>query len=168
MSEITGEAGIRLAAAVQSVTVLGTVEAGHWVEAFEWPREDQFEIMVTPKRGPRNLFGLVVHGPSMNQRYPDGTILVCAPLHDLRRDLKSGDRVIVERRNRDGLVEATVKELIIDDDNRAWLWPRSDHPQHQQPVNIPWPPDPAQHDDDQGIEEITVFAVVIGAYHPEE
>ena len=168
VSEITGEAGIRLAAAVQSVTVLGTVEAGHWIEAFEWPLEDQFEIMVTPKKGRRNLFGLVVHGPSMNQRYPDGTILVCAPLHHLRRDLKSGDRVIVERRNRDGLVEATVKELVIDDDSRAWLWPRSDHPRHQQPVHIPWPPDPAQHDDDQGIEEITVFAIVIGAYHPEE
>ncbi len=168
VSELTGEVPVRLSGPVQAVTVVGTVEAGNWVEALEWPPEDQFRITVPRPRGPDGVFGLLVNGPSLNLRYPEGTILVCMPLAQLQRELRSGDRVIVERRNRDGLVEATVKELAFDADGRAWLWPRSDHPEHQQPLLIPWPPDVELHASESDVEEVNVTATVVGAYQPEE
>lgn len=169
VSELTGENRVRASTQVQPVTVLGAVEAGHWLDALEWPPAERFEIMVTPARRRRtHVFGLVVRGPSMNLRYPEGSVLVCAPVRHLGRPFGSGDRVIVERRHQDGRVEATVKELFLDADGRAWLWPRSTHPKHQQPIAIPWPPDPGQHPDELGIAEISTIALVVGAYHHEE
>jgi hypothetical protein len=73
----------------------------------------------------------------MDLRYPDGTIILCIRFGDLGRNPISGDRVVCVRRNRQGLVEATVKEFVIDDDGQPWLWPRSTHPEHQTPLALP-------------------------------
>ena len=123
----------------RDVSVVGAVEAGEWREALEWPDDEMYVISV-----PRDArfpdvrrFGLVVRGPSMNLLYPEGTLLVCAKFIDLDMEPDSGVKVVAIRRDRHGLIEATVKEYLIDSDGSAWLWPRSNHPEHQSPRKAP-------------------------------
>ena len=139
------------------VRVLGSVEAGHWVEAMEFFEADQYEIEIPkPKSTSRNkAFGLEVHGTSMNLHYPDGTVLVCVKLNDLERDLRDRDHVIAIRK-RGGEVEATCKEVRMTG-GEAWLWPQSSDPKHQTPIKAAF--DGAADEDTAEID-----SVVIGAY----
>jgi len=57
----------------------------------------------------------------------------------------------------DGSVEATVKELRIEDE-KQWLWPRSLHPEHQTPIDIEEPGD--------DVANIEIAGVVVGGYRP--
>ena len=50
------------------------------------------------------------------------------------RNAEETARVIVQRRNADGLFEATLKEYVVDEHGKKWLWPRSYDPEHQSPV----------------------------------
>lgn len=147
-----------------NVPVIGAVQAGTWLEATEWPADKQYSVTVIYRQEYVNArrFGLEVRGPSMNRHYPEGTILDCVSLYDLRQPLVSGQRVIVERRRADGLREATCKEYVIDRDGKAWLWPRSDHPEHQQP--LPYHP---ESDPKNGVDLIEITALVVGSYRPE-
>lgn len=127
-------------ARLRMVPLIGEVEAGVWREALEWGEEEEqerFPIPVDPRWQGQPLFALRVRGPSMDRLYPDGSIIYCVRYADLARDPKPGERVICRRVNNNGLVEATVKELEIDPDGNAWLWPRSSHPEHQQPIRLP-------------------------------
>lgn len=141
------------------VRVTGEVEAGVWKDAAEWPETEQYTIEV-PAHGPTpgaRRFALRVAGRSMDLLYPEGTLVICAPLADVGRGPRSGDRVIVERRCADGRIEATCKEYVIDDRGNAWLWPRSTAPEHQQPIPLA----------DQDTIEVRLSALVIGSYRPE-
>ncbi len=145
---------------LQAVYVVGEVRAGAFHEAIEWDHSQWSSAPVTyDPRYPRcRQFGLRVSGPSMNQEYPEGSTVVCVSLLELPEDLKHEDHVIVHRRGPDGLVEATVKELRKDSAGRFWLWPRSYHPEHQQP----WPaPDPVDGGDN---DDLRITAKVIGSY----
>lgn len=104
----------------------------------------------------------------MNQVYPEDTILVCVSLYDYGAELESSDRVIVHRSAPDGSVEATVKELKVDVGGRVWLWPRSDHPSHQQPIPLPKNPSDGMEVLESDGTVIQVVAVVIGSYRPEK
>lgn len=136
------------------VTVVGAVEAGSWSEAYEWGEEDRVGFYAPPatEYEGRDRFGLRVVGSSMDRVYPEGTILDCVAVEE--DDIVEGRRVIAERTDVDGLVEATVKELARGLDGQWLLYPRSYDPQHQTPVA--W--DPAS------TESVRVIALVIGAY----
>lgn len=145
-----------------SVSIRGTVQAGNWRPAGEWQApEDEWETVVVPKpNGYSGLFGLHVAGTSMNLIYPEGTILFFCPIHEFRdlRTEEPWDHVLVLRK-RHGEAEATVKEYRVDKTGRQWLWPRSDDPQHQQPLELPqngqeWPQD----------DEIEIIAAVVSEY----
>ena len=144
---------------VTTITVVGVVQGGSWSEAVEWDLPDRYDVVVPelPSEA-QNAYGLRVQGPSMNLEYPHGAVVVCVPLRDFWRDLKSGDHVIVERRI-EGLIEGSVKELQIDEAGHAWLWPRSSDPRHQQPLETGWPPP-----DPDTEAEIIVTGVVVGSY----
>lgn len=144
---------------VASIPVLGAVQAGHWVEAVEWERDEWYEVAVPPDpRYPdQRRYGLAVRGPSMNELYPDGSVVICISLFELDREPRNGERVVVQRRRYDGCVEATVKEYRQSDDGSIWLWPRSTHPAFQQPVPFP----------DPGDEEVTITGLVVGSYRAE-
>lgn len=151
------------------VRVIGQVEAGVFRDALELPYDEQFEIEVPVSATYRTLprAGLIVRGPSMNRVYPEGTILIVVSVIHLGEDFdpRSGQRVIVQRRNREGC-EATVKELVIDDDGQAWLWPRSNHPEFQQPWRVP-----DHHDGDGTVDDdndgLRITGLVVGSYRPE-
>lgn len=143
--------------AVGQVMVCGDVQAGAWREALQWPEEDWYEAPVPddPRYAGVRRFALEVRGASMNRVYPDGTILICVNPAEAEMAPKPGQRVIVQRRSPEGLIEATVKELQQDEAGGYWLWPRSDHPEHQTPIRV-----------DDG-EEAEITGLVIGSYRPE-
>lgn len=134
------------------IRVVGEVQAGVWREAIEWPPEDQDEIAVLTPPEYRNLVmsAYVVRGSSMNLYYPSGTHVVIASTIANGIAPKNGSKVLVSRRNTDGQYEATLKEYVISPDGKVWLWPRSDDPQHQEP--IPYT--------DGDTEEVTVTGIV--------
>lgn len=102
-----------------------------------------------------NTFGLQVRGRSMDLHYPPGTVLICKELQHMSRDVRSRDHVIAIRRL-SGEIEATAKELVIDQDGNPWLWPRSSDPKHQQPI--------AAHIDGAADDDTAeIYAVVVGA-----
>lgn len=148
---------------VVNVSVIGSVQAGQWVEALAWPHEDQYELAVTQSKKYPNFkrFGLEVAGASMDRLYPEGTILLCIPFNDLGRDPRAGERVIVERRSGNDLLEVTVKEYVPDDQGRVWLWPRSTHPEYQQPLPLPQPGNGSD------VNDVRIIALVVGSYRDE-
>jgi repressor LexA len=141
------------------VPVIGAVEAGVWREAMEWPPDKQFYIQVPEDKRFSGLSrqALEVAGPSMNRLYPQGTYVIVVSLLEVGRDPEPGERVVCQRRNRTGQVEATIKEYVVSE-GRRYLWPRSFHPDHQTP--IPLEPSPEN-------EEVRVTALVTGSYRPE-
>lgn len=140
------------------IMIIGAVQAGNWVEAMEWPVEDRRPVPVA-SRDPRyphaDHFALVVRGPSMNRFYPDGSIIVCVKYWDISERPQSGHKVVVRRHSDTGQIEATAKELRQDDQGALWLWPCSDHPEHQAPIRA-----------DNG-EEVEILARIVGAYIPQ-
>lgn len=144
-----------------TLEVRGAVQAGLWAEAVEWPPDEWQTITLPRPDAHRNHFGLKVRGPSMNLVYPEGTFLVCVPYLDYGGTLQDGDHVIVERWQGDS-VEATVKELRQAQDGTIWLWPRSDHPEHQSPIALPRNGD--DHPEYDGSSEIRITAIVVADY----
>lgn len=148
---------------LRNIRVRGTVEAGFYREALEWPEEEWYSSGVSPLKKFEHLpqFALEVRGSSMNLKYKPGTILICVNLIHLGRDPVPPEKVIVTRSLPNGLVEATVKELHKKDDGTWWLIPRSDDPAHQAPI-------PLTADDPFGDnDDLKITALVIGAVTPE-
>ncbi len=150
-----------VAANTVTINMRGVVQAGQWSEAMERPAKDWQKITLPRPGGHKSYFGLRVKGPSMNQVYPEGTILVCVPFHDYGYGLEEGDHVIVQRWDA-GQVEATVKELRKSPEGNIWLWPRSDHPKHQTPIALPR--NSENHPEYDGSNEIRVAAIVVADY----
>lgn len=144
----------------QRLMVRGSVAAGVWREAFEWPQEDWFpytggaHVTVDPKR----RFGLRCDGESMNEVYPPGTILDCVSIFDTDQPA-SGRNVVVLRRRVDESVEATVKQYLVDEGGREWLVPRSRNPAFQTPIPM--------DQQESGVIEVRIIALVVGSYRPE-
>jgi transcriptional regulator with XRE-family HTH domain len=139
--------------------VKGEVAAGVWREAFEWP-EDEWQSFtgradVTAEM--QHRFGLRVVGSSMNEVYPEGTVVECVSVFG-RAEIQPGKRVVVLQKRIDGAIEATVKELQEDSDGRLWAIPRSTNPSFQA-LNLSEP--------EGGIAEVRVIAVVVASYRPE-
>lgn len=138
------------------VKVVGAAQARYWVEEIGWPESEQYSVMVPDfDKLPPNAFALELRGPSMNAVYPDGTVAICIPINDYDREIGADDHVIVESRNAAGLVEVTCKEVRIDEHGAMWLWPRSDHPDFQQPVAA-----------DRGTGDVRITAIVHASYQP--
>lgn len=162
IGELLGDVPAAKVFGTERVTVIGRVQAGLFAEANELPLEDQFDIDVPldpryqrlPKRA------LKVVGSSMNLVYPEGSfVVVISPFElGIGYQHRNGQKVVVQRRDRLGMYEATVKEFVRDASGRPYLWPRSDDPQFQ----TPWPYPEGEED-----AEVAIVAVVVGSYRPE-
>lgn len=114
------------------IPVLGVVEAGAWREVADVALAERETIEVAQdRRFEGETFALKVVGASMNRVYPDGSFVIARRWNG--GPLPAGKRVIVDR-ERDGLHETTIKELVRTSDGHWELWPRSDDPRHQQPI----------------------------------
>ena len=122
---------------VANIRVIGAVQAGSWRAALEWAPEDQYEtpVRIDPKFSGLTPIALEVRGPSMNEVFPHGTIVICVPYIELGRGPAHGERVVVQR-FRGGEVEASIKEYRFASDAIPRLWPLSDHPDFQAPLRL--------------------------------
>lgn len=140
-----------------SIWVVGTIEAGSFKEAVEWDRSKWYAVDVpVPARFRKKSKALEVRGPSMNMEYPEGSVVVWVDQLDFR-PARDGDHVIVYSHATDDSIEATVKELRVVD-GKQWLWPRSHHPAHQQPIDIDNPP--------EDVRNVEIQGIVLGGYRP--
>ena len=92
----------------------------------------------------------------MGDVFPEGSIIICVKLMDIGRQPLDGEYVIVQRVRRDGLTEATVKQYVLKD-GQVYLWPRSQHPDFQQPLKLT-----AEGED----EEVLITAIAIRVDRP--
>lgn len=141
-----------------TVWVAGHVQAGAFRAAVEWDRSLWYPVDVpVPVRMRGKAKALELRGPSMNEIYPDGSIVIWVDMLDYRPP-RHEDRVIVYAYSDDDEIEATVKEFR-EIEGRRWLWPRSFDPDHQVPID---PATPPNH-----IRRIEVVGIVVGSYRPE-
>lgn len=122
----------------RTVRVRAFVEAGAWEESHEWEEDDWYEVSVpdVPDLHAYPLYAAETRGASMDKVYPEGTVLVFTSMIDRPSQLEVGKRYIVERERPDGMREATVKTLGRDEAGRYWLWPESNDPRFQQPIEV--------------------------------
>lgn len=129
------------------VRVIGEVQAGVWREAVEWPAEDnrrrEINLPVAPHYQHLQPYALEVIGPSMDQIFSHGSLVVVVPFLNLGREPRQGDKVVALRSRPDGTWEVTVKEFVIKG-SKPYLWPRSNHPDFQTPIPVEEPPDGEQ------------------------
>lgn len=136
----------------------GEVAAGNWVEAYEWP-EDEWQTFTgrsDVNAQQQDRFGLRIVGDSMNELYPEGTIVECISTFG-HTEIEPGKKVVVLRKRIDQTYEATVKQYVVIDDQK-WLRPRSTNPAHQA-INL--------ETEDADIEETRVIAIVVASVRPE-
>ena len=152
---------------IETVTVVGAVQAGVWREALEWPEGDRYAISTLASTRFPGLprFALEVRGDSMNRTVRNGWIIFCVRPTALLTP-KAGDLVVVETRAGTGDMEATLKRLDLRD-GVWWLLPESDNPEYS-PIRLgpdmtangdrPLPGHAlAGHIDDDGAFEITAI-----------
>ncbi len=113
-------------------------------------------ILDTSYRQPKHRFFLRVKGDSMDQVYPDGSLIECVSTF-ARIEPKPGRNVVILRTRSDQRVEATVKEMV-EIDGKMWFVPRSSNPAHQAFSVDAVDPD---------IEEMRIAAVVVSSVRPE-
>lgn len=138
-----------------SIWVSGYVEAGSFREALEWDASLWYAVDVpVPARFQKMAKALEVRGPSMNLEYREGSVVIWVDILDAR-PARHNDHVVVYAYRDDDAIEATVKELRVVD-GKEWLWPRSNDPRHQSPID---PRNPGA-----GVVRVEVRGVVIGDY----
>lgn len=150
---------------LSGINVIGEVEAGIWREAVQWDESEIFQIPYGVNEKYHNkAYGLRIRGDSMNLAYPEDTIVIVVSIYDYDGEIATGKRVIVERCLKNGVCEATAKELEIIN-GHAKLWPRSTNQKYQDPIDISWPYETPQ---EIGLETVIIKGVIIGSYRSEE
>ncbi len=121
-----------------TVTVKALVQAGHFAESWEADESDWYEVELpeTLKIMPFKVHAAEVRGPSMNRRYPEGSVVFFTDTVETGEDFVPGKRYIVERERADGLREATVKRLWRDEAGKLWLVPESDDPRFSESIPL--------------------------------
>lgn len=119
---------------VSGLPILGTIQAGHWLETTFLESEGEPEMLPVARdaRFPRaKQYALYVVGDSMDIDYPDGSYVTCVDFPDSGLAIVHGMIVHVERRRAGGqLVEITLKQVVARNGVLS-LSPRSTNPLHQ-------------------------------------
>lgn len=100
-------------------------------------------------------YAVLVDGPSVNLKIPDGAFAICAPYDKYPGGPKHGQLVHVVR-ERAGLYEHTIKEIQYTA-NGTLLMPRSSDPRHLEPIDLASPEEDTT---------VRICGVVIGSYQP--
>ena len=135
---------IPLKANLVSAPILGTAQAGNWLEVDPFTLEAAASVPVNPSSD--YVFAINVLGDSMNRIIQDGDVVVVRPWAMVKREPKTSDVLLVQR-ERNGKYELTVKTY-----RDGQLWPESTNPKWRHPV-------PMKNGD-----TITVVGLVNGLY----
>lgn len=138
---------------LRTVTVSAYVQAGHWEESWEWEDDLKYPVAVpaVPALEGYKLYAAETKGPSMNRRWPEGTVVVFTNVEETKEPPTPGKRYVVEKRRLGGDAEHTVKLLHVDAEGKYWLVPESDDPRFQAPISV-----------DDGSDEADVVVSIIG------
>ena len=123
---------------LRTVIVAAHVQAGLFSESWEWNEDDQYPVAIPDDpalRGYR-LYAAETRGPSMNRRWPEGTVVVFTNAAETLESPIPGRRYVVEKRRQGGDAEHTVKLLHQDGDGKYWLVPESNDPRYQAPIAV--------------------------------
>lgn len=125
-------------AGLTTLHIVGEVAAGLWTDVSEFSFEPiPYEVPADPRFPIKAQYLLRVRGNSINRKAPEGSLIRCLNLHSAPRKPFDGDWVVVERRRPEGTIETTVKKLVIDRASGAKeLWPDSDDPAFQKPIQL--------------------------------
>lgn len=163
-SQLMGEVASILPTEMVTAVVKVAAEADVWRATQDLPKEKQVRTAFPIRVDMPGIYGVEVRGDGANLIYPDKTLLACVPRVTWDRGLRVGSKVIVARYFR-GEVETTVREVTQDRGGRAWLTARTDAPELQGPIPLPWPYEGQSYDHDG--HKVVVDAVVVGAWRPE-
>lgn len=143
---------------VTGIKVAGTAQAGAFRDITmiddDYGERETVPAPQDPRYAHARQYALRLEGGSMNKRFPDGSMVICAVWADVGRELKPGMSLHVER-TQGPLVEVTVK-IYAERNGRRWLDPDSSDKRFK-PIEL-------NGDDDT---EIVVKGLVIGSYRPE-
>lgn len=139
----------------KGLSVVGSIQAGAWIEAYVTHEDDTELISVT--RDPRfphaSQYALRVIGDSMDLEAPDGSFVICVNFAESGLSQKPGMLVHVER-TMNGLSETTLKEIGYENGQMVLL-PRSSNPKYQ----------PIYPNGDESAET-QIRGVVLSVYNP--
>jgi len=143
---------------MSSVPVVGTVQAGVWLEVDGFHGdagdEERLPVVPNPRYAQFKQWAVKVVGDSVNKRIDDGAFAHCVDV-ECGKDPKDGDLVVVERfRDDGGLVETTIKEVRINGSGLE-LWPCSTNPAHNGPISL---------DNGEETTSARIKGFVIGSY----
>lgn len=141
---------------VVHVPVIARVSAG----TFRYDEPIEFEGILVPAVPRADLaaalqYSVIVDGPSVNKRIPDGAFAICMPYESYPGGAQHGQLVHVVR-ERAGLFENTIKELRFTSTGMI-LMPVSTDPRFQEEVTL--------SSGDDG-EIVRIQGIVVGAYLP--
>ena len=158
--EMSPDGAIPYEIEVAGLPLLGTIQAGHWIEttdAHEGANTEMVPVVRDPRFPHAKQYALRVVGDSMNLDYPDGSIVTCVDFADSGLSLGEGMIVHVERQRAGGqLVEITLKAVQIKRGGDIVLVPRSTNPK--------WTPVPLKGSN--GDTEVIARGVVLGGWSP--
>lgn len=112
------------------VTITGEVAGGIWSEPGVEYEAEQTSIPVDAKWPTDALYLLRVRGASVNRKARDGDLVLCLDVWAAPRSAIPGDWVVMER-ERNGLVETTIKRVAEGKGGEYVLKPDSDDPHFQ-------------------------------------
>lgn len=126
--------------------ILGTAQAGNWIEDDPIAAENGSRIFAKPTAD--TVFGIRVLGDSMNRVIQDGDVAVVKPWKVMKRDVRNNEVVVVQR-ERGGKFELTIKTF-----RDGALWPESTNPKWRHPVTL------------KDGDIVTIVGLVVGLYRP--
>lgn len=141
---------------VVQVPVIARVSAGtfRYDEPIDY-EGDAVPAVLRAELGNASQYSVIVDGPSVNKRIPDGAFAICVPLSEYPGGAQHGQLVHVVR-ERAGLFEHTIKEIRYGQGG-ASLVPVSTDPRHQEPLTL--------SSGDAG-ELVSIHGIVVGAFIP--
>lgn len=108
------------------VEIHGSAQAGKWARSVKWEQKDWQYLLVPRDSEHPFVYALRVMGDDMAQIYPpQSTVVLYVPYEHYRKEIGSGDHVIVHRNDGNGQFEITIKEVNISENGRILLEPRS-------------------------------------------
>lgn len=155
------------------VPVIGEIQWGYWSEKIEWDQQDQFIVQIpTVSDWPAiEMAGFVVKDDSADNLYPEGSVVFAAVIRgtiwppsppDLQSSAykagliapKHDDLVIVQRKDRERLVEHTIRQFYVNSEGETYLTSVASNPKYTS-----WSPSRAK-----AVSEPSIIGVIVASF----
>jgi transcriptional regulator with XRE-family HTH domain len=143
------------------IKVRGSVKSGEWSSSVEWPDYRQQDLIVPIPYLYSNhpIIALEVQDNEVTTGpFSYGSIVFSVPFYSLGRAPWFEEFVVVHRHNEGGLVEASIRQFVLDPQGHAWLLPAPGRLK----VDAPIPLGATRRDADP--EGVIITASIISTY----